>query len=206
MIKMKICVGNLKGGVGKTTTAVHLALGLSRSGRTLLVDADPEQPQCYEWSETAGEDWPAAQCIVLHLPTRDLAKKAGPMLADYEHIVFDVGPKNPSLLRQALMLSDDLIIPVRPSTAELHEVPKTVELAAEVDELHPLRATVLLVQVRSGTRTAAEARGLLDELGVPVFETEIRLLERYGLSFGSVPPELGDYERVLTELTQEVTA
>lgn len=39
----KISVVNMKGGVGKTTTAVHTAAGLARHGlRTLLIDADPQ--------------------------------------------------------------------------------------------------------------------------------------------------------------------
>src|SRR4051812_26756974 len=103
-------------------------------------------------------------------------------------------------------VSDDLIIPVAPSTGELRELPKTVDLTAEIDTVRPLRVTVLLVQIRSGTRSAAEARALLDELDMPVFEAEVRLLERYRLAFGSVPEEVGDYETVLTELTQVVTA
>src|SRR5215210_5258361 len=202
---MKICIGNLKGGVGKTMTAVHVALGLSRNGRTLLVDADPEQPQAYEWSVTA-EDWPVERCTVVQNATRDLAKRVAPMLTDYEHVVFDVGPKNPALLRQAMMLSDDLIVPVAPSTGELRELPKTFDLASEIDALHPLQVAVLLVQVRSGTRSAGEARALLAELDMPTLSAEVRLLERYRLAFGSVPLDLGDYEAVLTELAQDVTA
>src|SRR4051812_6481478 len=132
---MRICVGNLKGGVGKTMTAVHFALGLSRSGRTLLVDADPEQPQSYEWSVTA-EEWPVERCTVHREASRDLAKRVGPIVGDYDHVVFDVGPKNPALLKQAMLLSEDLIIPVAPSTGELRELPKSFNLADEVDAIH----------------------------------------------------------------------
>ena len=79
---MRITVGNLKGGSGKTTTAVHLALGLAADGRTLLVDADPEQPMAYEWSEVA-EDWPADRCTVVPIASRDLARRV--LRSDVEH-------------------------------------------------------------------------------------------------------------------------
>ncbi len=46
---MIYAVVNTKGGVGKTTTAVHLATMLTRLGKALLIDADP-QPSAASWA------------------------------------------------------------------------------------------------------------------------------------------------------------
>ena len=197
---MRLTVGALKGGSGKSTTAVHVALGLSDTGRTLLVDADPAQPQAHEWAEVAGDDWPADRCTVVPLASRDLARRVRPMLDDYEHVVFDVGPKNPALLRQAMSLSECLIVPARPTTADLRELDKTFELAAEVDAVTPLAAAVLLVQVRTGTTAAEEARQILADEGIPVMSAQVRLLKRFELAFGSAPSQLWDYEDVVKEV------
>lgn len=199
MNPMRLTVGNIKGGVAKTTTAVHLALGLSRTGRTLLVDADPEQASALAWSEAAGADWPAS-CTVIPWATRDLARRVIDVHADYRHVVIDTSPKNPLLLRQALLATDRLVIPVAPRPMDLRELRSTIDIAAEVDAQHAVTLAVLLVQIRSGTRSATEARQLLQDLDVPVLDAQTRLSESLALAFGTVPPALGDYEAVLTEL------
>lgn len=200
---MRITVGSLKGGVAKTTTAVHLALGLAREARTLLVDADPQQSSAWRWSELAGEHWPDG-CVVIPLASRELARRVTQLAPDYAHVVIDVGPKNPLLLRQAMSVTDHLVVPTSPRPLELAELPATFDLAAEVDATHPLLAAVLLVQVRAGTRSAVEARQLLaEDLELPVFDAQTRLLESIALAYGTVPADLGDYDQVLTELRKD---
>ena len=48
-----ITVTGYKGGVGKSTTAIHLATYLSEQGKTLLVDGDPNRTTL-EWSKARG--------------------------------------------------------------------------------------------------------------------------------------------------------
>lgn len=200
---MKLCIGNFKGGTGKTCTAVHLALGLSRSGRTLLVDADPEQSGAVDWSELA-EDWPAEQCTVIACATRDLTRRISPMVGDYEHLVLDTGPKNPVLLRQAIGLAEHVLVPVKPTSHDIPEIVKTFDLAAEADAISPTTAAALLVDVDRRWSSEREARELFAAQEFPTMRSQVRHLRRFAYSRGTAPLDnLGDYEDVLAELLHE---
>jgi chromosome partitioning protein len=194
---MQIAIANLKGGTAKTTTAVYLALGLARTGRTLLVDSDP-QGSSLNWSEEAG-DFPIT---VIAWPTRDLARRVEQVAADYEHIVIDTPPSHEVIVRQALLASRLLVIPLAPSLVEVGRLGPTFDPAAEVEPLHPLIPRVLLTRVRLGTRSAREARALLTAKEVPTFSAEIPLRETYATAYGLTPTDLAEYAGVLAELMQ----
>jgi chromosome partitioning protein len=199
---MRVTIGNLKGGVAKSTSAIFISLGLAATGRrVLLVDADATNQTCMRWSSLA-DDWPAS-VTVASWETPDLARRVLAVQDDYDATVIDTGPQKPLILRQALAVTDDLIVPVAPSPLELEQLRATIDLAAEVDATSPVYAQVLLVKVRRGTRSSVEARAYLADHDLPVLASEIHLLEAYPLAYGSVPSDLGEYDALITELAAD---
>lgn len=142
---MILAVGNVKGGVGKTTLAVNIAIALTLSGReVLLVDGD-EQATALEFTELRtsekkgkpGYTAVALQGAAIRTQVRQLAPK-------YNDIVIDVGGRDTGSLRAALTVADIVLIPVKPRSFDLWGVDQTAELVREAREVNDLRAIVVL--------------------------------------------------------------
>jgi chromosome partitioning protein len=193
---MRLAIANLKGGTGKTTTAVHLAAGLGRRGRTLLVDADP-QGSALSWSQQIGDD---VTYSVVALLDQDLHQRLPALMDDYEHLVIDTPPSHEEITRRAFLAVEHVIVPIPPSLMDIDRLRPTLELMATVERANPVDVHVLLTRVRSGTRSAKAARELLVEFGLPVMTAEIPLLEAYVTGFGLLPPAGHRYGLLLDEL------
>jgi chromosome partitioning protein len=192
---MRLATVNTKGGVGKTTTAVYLAAGLHAQGRTLLVDADPQQSALL-WS---AQD-PIFPFTVVSLPVRDLRSRLADLGTGYEHIIVDTPPGDTGLIRAGVMAVDTVIVPASPTGLDLNRLMPTFQLLADLEPVHPVNVGVLLTKVRRGTLSARGVREVLAEVGYPVLDTEIPLAEQFAGSFGIAPTDLGAYADLITEL------
>jgi chromosome partitioning protein len=178
---MRVALVNIKGGVGKTTTAMHLGAALADGGRTMLVDCDPQQSAAM-WSVSL--DLPYT---VTSRPAPDVARWLPPIAADYEHVVIDTPPSNLPIVKSAVMAADVVLVPCAPSGVEINRLAPTFEMLAEIEPIHPVAAGVLLNKMRYGTNSARSIREILAEKDYPVMATEIPLQEAYAASFGTVP-------------------
>jgi chromosome partitioning protein len=192
---MHIAVVNLKGGVGKTTTAVHIASGLAADGRCLLVDADP-QGSALSWSEEAE----GLRAPVIALPVKDLHRRLPTIAEPYRHVVIDTPPGQPPIVESALRAADLALVPVQATVLDLDRVTATIDLIIDAQALGRLYAAVLLTRTRARTRSLEAAREVLGEFGLHVLDAEVPQRESLAAAFGDRLDDLGPYEPVVDEL------
>jgi len=158
---MIFTVASFKGGVGKSTSAIHLAAYLQEKAPTLLIDGDVNR-SVTNWASRGNPSFKVVD-------ERQAAKYA----RSYEHIVIDT-PARPSQddLKALADGCDLLIIPSSPDAFALDALMLTVDALADLDSD---RYKILLTIIPPApSKEGEKARASLTQAGLPVFKTGIR--------------------------------
>jgi len=165
-----ITVAQQKGGSGKTTLAVNLAVGFAKAGKSVaLMDTDP-QGSAGRWfmarleaeDGAADIDFSTASAWGVTYEVRKLADA-------HDIVIIDTPPKADSDLRPALRASDLVLVPVATSHLDLWAVEVVLYLAGR--ERKP--ALIVMTRNRPGTRLAAEVAEKARELEAEVAEASL---------------------------------
>jgi chromosome partitioning protein len=134
---MILTVGNTKGGTGKTTLAVQLAISLARAGRdVLLVDGDTQgSAQTAIAVRTEAGRQPAVACVQF-AEGRVLRDQVRLQIPRYQDVLIDAGGRDSSALRAALFLTDVLLVPFLPRSVDVWAL---ADIAALVDDARGVR-------------------------------------------------------------------
>jgi chromosome partitioning protein len=158
---MIVTITALKGGVGKTTTAVHLSAYLQSKAPTLLVDADKNR-SALVWSREDKLDFTVASQAA-----------ATAIIQKFQHIVVDTQARpEPEELKDLTSSSDLIILPTTPNHLDMDATLKAAELLCSWGA----KFKVLLTQVDPRTRNGRSGREFLEEHKLPLFKTDIARL------------------------------
>jgi len=171
---MIVALLNQKGGVGKTTLALHLAGEWARRGqRVTVIDADP-QGSALDWSQQRARECLPRLFGVVGLARDTLHREVPELARDADHIVIDGPPRVAGLMRSALLAADLVLIPVQPSPFDGWASAEMLALLGEARIYRPQIAARFVLN-RCGARTviARETAETLADHDPPVLASTI---------------------------------
>ena len=154
-----ISIGNMKGGVGKTTTAVQIAELLGKRGRTLLVDADEDLTCALKWAH-GDYPWTFESTSFAAMDPGELEK--------YDFVIVDTKGNERGLVELA-QNSSLLVIPTKPDGVSVSGLVETLQPLREAD----IKNYKVLIVANLGGRGEGLSEALADA-NVPVMTTIVR--------------------------------
>lgn len=165
-----ITIGGEKGGSGKSCLARNLAAYFAGKGLdTILVDGDPQRTGAHwcgrrdQLNSENDNKYPTIHCVE---KTGDLRSTLRDLRDRYRMVIVDVGGRDSRELRTAVVVSDMLISPFRPSQDDLDTLPQLAAIVSQaLDYNESLTVAMLFAQAPTAAtnREVEEARNLIAE-------------------------------------------
>lgn len=196
---MIISVINLKGGVGKTTTAIALATAAQRDGKSVrLYDTDP-QSSASLWSTVAEDNGDPLPFEVLPANIATVRSVGKRLRGDKDNWVIIDCPPNGHVMDEAMKVADLVIVPTTTGPADMVKAFETAETLSERDIYY----AILLTCTVARTLTLKQSLSELEERNASYFDVQIpnreALKNFFGNSFGE---DLFGYEAVYEEVKE----
>jgi chromosome partitioning protein len=186
-----------KGGAGKTTMAIHLAVEGQRRGlKTLLIDIDP-QASAAKIMDRRGDEPP--EVATEAAPRLDKAVKAAEALG-YNLVIVDTAPQADRAAAQAARIANLVVAPLQPSIVDLDAVDATIDVCklAGVPILFVLNRVPAQGREVAGTANAIRKRGM----AVASVQWGERKAFKYPLMRGMVAQEVEPGSRAAVEVAE----
>ena len=169
---MILTVGNTKGGVGKTTLALNIAIARALAGRDVwLIDGDRQGTAQTAVSIRADAGVAPGISCATYPDGPTLRAQVQQQARKFDDIVIDAGGRDSTALRAALVLSDVLLVPLQPRS---YDVWALQDIAALIDEARSvrdgLRALAVLNLADPGERASDNAEAAAAVAEVPQLE------------------------------------
>jgi len=144
---MILTVGNIKGGVGKSTLACNIAVALSfqgKGGGVLLIDGD-KQGSAADFAQSRADLLGEAGFTCVRAQGKEVVNQVVTMHEKFAHIIIDAGGQDNPSLRAGLAVSDRVLVPVAPRSFETWALENMATLIEEASISNPkLKAFVVL--------------------------------------------------------------
>lgn len=161
---MILVCGGVKGGTGKTTTAVNLGIERARRGaKLLLIDADPDQESLTDYVANREERGVAPGLNVVQVKGTTTSKTLMSLAKEFDDLIVDCGGFDSVELRQAVLVCQSWIVPLNPTQMQVWTMPKLKKLLDGANAYRgEAQLNAHLLGMRLSTNSLNRARSDLD--------------------------------------------